>query len=293
MITQIKDVGAGFLGAIRSLCGLYALRFWLFWRRRNGKQIDLTSAWRVVMRFRFLFRGRAYFSNPFRDNWRHFAMIKLMRQLNALGCDDVPQIKVKGDEILTALTQKSQRGIILISPHSHLLPAIDLYAETRNVSLCGIADYSGRDHELFGLNTVENAVPAGAYTLLEARRKIGEGVSIYACPDFWRRREPTLYHDILVSLGLFELAATTNIPMLFVISQMDDDGVVWLRFERPDAFVKQSDSNALANSFIAFCERSAPQLAGMRIGNQRDPSRTVNELKNFCIMTRAQRRSMI
>jgi hypothetical protein len=291
MISQIMDILAAVLGAFRNQVGLSLLRLWFLWRRLSRKVPDFQSGWRIVMMLRPLLRGRANYANTYRDNWRHFALHKLLRKLRQHGCDQAPAIEVKNLAALTDPIPNDKNGLVLLTPHTRVMSAIDVVMIEHKIALCGISAYAGDMHELLHASGAGVDARLGPNTLLEALRHMRTGMVVYACPDFSVRRLDTFYHDIFVSPGMFDFVVQSNAQLVFAYCQMTNAGAIEVHLDRPTFSGGSTGSQDLSLAFLAFCTKCAPVLSDMRLARSGAKNFEAQQYKNLCTLTRSQRKA--
>lgn len=289
MIFQATDFLAAMFGALRSKIGLQLLKLWFFSRKITHKPLNFKTGWQVVTALAPLLRGRACYSNTYRDNWRHFAVRKLLQGLRQLGCDDTPLVKVKNLAALTDPAPDGKSGLVLLSPHTRVMSAVDIVMKEQQMAVCGIAGYSGDMHNLLNAADAGVVLELGPDTLLEARRHLRSGKMVYACPDFTNRRAGRLYHDINVSPAMFEFSARSNAQLVFAMSRLASNGVIEVTFERPSLRKGVDGAQSNLQAFLDFCREQATIFSDMKVAWPDPQSAKRKQYKNFCTLTRSQR----
>ena len=80
MAKNLLTLARALFGFFRFNAGVFLLKVWFGLRRYSKRPPDFHSGWRVAKKLGWLFRGREFVVNRFRQHWYQFAMSKLLAE---------------------------------------------------------------------------------------------------------------------------------------------------------------------------------------------------------------------
>lgn len=116
MAKNLLALARALFGFFRFNAGVFLLKVWFGLRRYSKRPPDFHSGWRVAKKLGWLFRGREFVANRFRQHWYQFAMSKLMAEFRNHDISGFPEIVVIGDNLLQKVFEDGSPPLIVLSP---------------------------------------------------------------------------------------------------------------------------------------------------------------------------------
>ncbi|MHA3915922.1 lysophospholipid acyltransferase family protein [Halovulum sp. GXIMD14793] len=259
MIRHFASALSALLGMGRSGLGSALLKRQL--RRSDGQSYaeQKATAWDLIIRNAWLFRGRALHANRFLVDWQSLALHKLSYLLPSPPTPEQVTIDWIGNEVVDEALAKG-RGAIAVSVHAGLSLAILSYPCQRQRSVSLIVDTPTAKKKFhnglrFGATRAVAVIPSDHRTLLRVRADLKKGNFVMGMSDDTRRRPYSLCHDLRLSDGLFRCAEIAQVPVIFAISNATSEGRIRVVYEAaPDG-----SAEVVGEAFRQFLMRQRPE----------------------------------
>lgn len=167
-------------------------------------------------------------------------------------------IRTEGDELLDELSQDPthSRGVVFCSGH---LPLVRVGAseimERGQFRIVAMIREPEREHATVvpGKSELVRAIFPDSYVLLRGSRLLKSGESLLVLPD-WSMGGPA------ISPNIMHLVRRVGTQLVIVVSELERDGTVFVRFVRPPDPRCKTDAGIEAN--VRFLSRQIRQVLG-------------------------------
>jgi len=209
---------------------------------------QFTTLWKFGTNYRWLFRLREYYSNPYQFPWETFLFIRILAIVNADYANYKPKIKLIGDEIIAQLISARER-VILVTIHSFVGLCILSILRDFGIQTTLVA-YSDqrRDLELLACATAVDFIPPTEKILLCAREKLKQGRWLVCSVDY-PRDWSGLSRELLIGTAIFDFAGKLQAKVVFAAPQVTKTGEISVTFSRKQLSMSPNES---AKELITF-----------------------------------------
>lgn len=260
---------SAFFGLLRWKLGRFLLGLFILRNKRAEQEQLFTRAWTFVHRLKWLFIGRQLYRNRFQTNWKNLMFIELVGAVKQHNPSFVPKLIIKNHQLLTDLVAQSS-SIIVATIHTGTETSLNRMLEELGIKSSVIAASKNRPQRnsaLIGLKGTVDIIARSGDTLLIARQKMREGMTICCCADFTIREIGTLYHDLYMATGLFDFAKWAGARIIYAIPTLSGTGEIIINLSKPNIDENNSTSAGLALDFIQFISTATKEKQTWKIGS--------------------------
>ena len=225
-------------------------------RRGQASQAELfADLWGFFRRFRFAFRIREYYSNPFRMPVENIVLCRIIRAVKNRFPGYKPNVRVINDGLIAKITDPTQRAVVVTIHNGISTSAIEiLHLGGKPCSLVSVWSRGGRFFNILGSSADVRMIYPDQDVFLQARRHLHDGRVICCCPDTYVREQGTVpSRGLRIGKGIFEFARLMDARVYYALAQVSAAGEIVVQLDEPKCAIGSGAAD-MARDFISFLD---------------------------------------